>query len=280
MLEPNAPQPLDAGRVEELLTLTAGIDCHLAVRSILAGLTEGMVQVDRVDGPGSVLIGHPPRFYLAGSPDLGSFNLELERILKAALAVAAEPDGPGLILIYTDRPAWPARLAEIFSGYKTIEAGRLYFETAPQLQPWRERIPPGFSLRLADRELLSDPAIMDLAALREEMCSERASVEEFLEKSFGFALLYGSELAGWCLSEYNGGGRCEVGIATLPPYQHRGLATLQTYAFMELAAQRGIERIGWHCFANNKASAATARKTGFTKICEYPVTVVWADGGR
>ena len=107
------------------------------------------------------------------------------------------------------------------------------------------------------------------------MCSERDTIQEFLEKSFGIALLYQDQLAGWCLSEYNWARCCEVGIATLAPHQRRGLAALQTYAFMELAIERGIHRIGWHCFANNRASATTALKTGFTKRHDYPVHLVW-----
>jgi hypothetical protein len=32
----------------------------------------------------------------------------------------------------------------------------------------------------------------------------------------------------------------------------------------------GISKIGWHCYAGNKASIATALTAGFEKVCEYP----------
>ena len=51
------------------------------------------------------------------------------------------------------------------------------------------------------------------------MCSERASVDEFLGRSVGVYIVRrdptaGDELVSWCLSEYNHGGRCEIGIET------------------------------------------------------------------
>jgi RimJ/RimL family protein N-acetyltransferase len=118
--------------------------------------------------------------------------------------------------------------------------------------------------------------VSGLAALVEEMCSERASVEGFVAHSFGLCPVHESgALAGWCLSEYNTGDRCEVGIATLPPYQRLGLATPLGSAFVELAAARGVTRIGWHCFAGNAASVATALSIGFEKVDDYTAIIGW-----
>ncbi len=62
------------------------------------------------------------------------------------------------------------------------------------------------------------------------MTSERPS-EDFLRRSFGQCLVHNGAIAGWCLSEYNSGPRCEVGIAVAEPYQRRGLATTMAIAF-------------------------------------------------
>ena len=84
--------------------------------------------------------------------------------------------------------------------------------------------------------------------LREEMVSERVSVADFLARSFGLALLHGDELVGWCLSEYNTATRCEVGIGVAEGHRRQGLATCMARTFGQLARQRGIEHIGWHCW--------------------------------
>ena len=107
------------------------------------------------------------------------------------------------------------------------------------------------------------------------MCSERESVEDFLDKSFGLCLLHEDEIVGWCLSEYNFEAGCEVGIAISQPYQRRGFATLLASAFIEEANSRGLTEIGWHCYASNTASVATALKVGFQKVADYPICLCW-----
>lgn len=93
--------------------------------------------------------------------------------------------------------------------------------------------------------------------------------------SFGVCPVTADALVGWCLSEYNTGDRCEVGIATLPPHGGQGLATATGAAFVQQALARGITRIGWHCHAENRPSWATALKIGFTKVADYPAHIVW-----
>jgi GNAT superfamily N-acetyltransferase len=107
---------------------------------------------------------------------------------------------------------------------------------------WRALLPAGFRLAFAGPDLLARTDLAKLDALREELCSERPSVEDFLARSFGLVALCGADaaLAGWCTSEYNSGDRCEVGIGTLEPYQRRGLATAMGSAFVEHALNCGV----------------------------------------
>jgi RimJ/RimL family protein N-acetyltransferase len=127
------------------------------------------------------------------------------------------------------------------------------------------------------RVLVDDPARPAVALawskdhLRSEMCSERASVEDFVAKNFGICLVYADEIVSWCLSEYNLGPRCEVGIETVAAYRRRGLGTLVARALVEHALAHGYSQIGWDCWADNRPSAATAQKAGFRKVSDYPV---------
>jgi GNAT superfamily N-acetyltransferase len=113
--------------------------------------------------------------------------------------------------------------------------------------------------------------------LMEEMCSERDSVSAFLEHSFGICAFKEKQLAGWCLSEYNFEDRCEVGIATMPPFQRKGLATGMTRAFLKLAHQHGINTVLWHCYASNIGSKRTAMRAGFSLFHEGPVLELYLD---
>ena len=76
------------------------------------------------------------------------------------------------------------------------------------------------------------------------------------------------------MSEYNVGHSCELGIATIEGYRCQGLATLTGTAIIRHALAQSINDIGWHCWANNEASIATAKKLGFTKKHEYSVYTI------
>ncbi|HEX2993213.1 MAG TPA: GNAT family N-acetyltransferase, partial [Anaerolineales bacterium] len=134
-------------------------------------------------------------------------------------------------------------------------------------------LPEGFSTQLITAEFLSSD-VTGLDAVREEMCSERVSVEDFLSRSFGICPVHANEIVGWCMSEYNVGDRCEIGIATAEKHQRRGIATLTTRSFLAEAHRRGYRRVGWDCWTRNVPSVATARKAGFTLVEEYPAVVV------
>jgi GNAT superfamily N-acetyltransferase len=155
-----------------------------------------------------------------------------------------------------------------------------YTITEPK-HDWRTRLPAGYTLRPVDRDLLNERHLQNLDLLMEEMCSERPSVTDFLDKSFGFCAMYGDEIVGWCLSEYNTPTRCEVGIEALAAHRRRGLATAMASALIEQALSRGLSRINWHCYAGNAPSVATALRVGFEKVADagdYPVMIVRLDG--
>ena len=67
----------------------------------------------------------------------------------------------------------------------------------------------------------------------------------------------------------------EIGIATDEAHRHKGLATGTGTAVIRHARAHNIHQIGWHCWADNTASAATARKLGFRLIAEAPVWLHW-----
>jgi RimJ/RimL family protein N-acetyltransferase len=135
-------------------------------------------------------------------------------------------------------------------------------------------LPDGFRLTPVDPVLLDDAALANRDALIEEACSERESVEDFLARSFGVALLHGRAIAGWCLSEYNLGQRCEVGIAVDGAFRRRGLAKALGRAFARQALAADVHDVGWHCWEDNAASVAMARALGFASVRAYPARLV------
>jgi GNAT superfamily N-acetyltransferase len=248
---------------------------NLAVQAILAGSFPAEIYVDNVDRPRVALTRHGGRVFLAGSPSDRAFDERLPHFL-AELAPASEV----FVLYYEPAGAWEKTLDDLLADLDPIRAGREYYalELPTSMEGTAQQaLPEGFSLRYVDEELLADETLGNRDDLIEELRSERDSVPDFLEKSFGYCLLHGNDVSGWCLSEYNTGSRCEVGIATFEPYRRQGLATATGLALLEHAASQGFTQVGWHCYANNVASAATARKLGFSRRVEYPVRLAYFD---
>jgi RimJ/RimL family protein N-acetyltransferase len=135
-------------------------------------------------------------------------------------------------------------------------------------------LPSKYQLAEVNEALLANTALANHAALVEECCSERPSVEDFLAKSFGLCLINDGSLIGWCLSEYNNSHGCEVGIEINGDYKKQGLGSALASAFASFAQARGIKRIGWHCWKDNFASVALAKRLGFELVAEEAVFVL------
>lgn len=249
----NEIEPRRAGRLWD------GMGIHLAVESILAGATAARMFVDSEERRAAMTwAGH--RLYLAG--DIGrGFAEPLAEFAKTHKRFVTYPSPEAL-----------EGAEKLLSGYGVKHRGRLYYEDDPTTRSYVINPPDGYAMERITEELLGRD-LVHTDWVREEICSERTSVEEFLAKGFGFATIHDGGFACWCMSEYNLGDRCEVGIETAPEYRRRGLATLVASAMFRHAAGVGIRRVGWHCWADNLASVETAERLGLNRVAEYTALV-------
>ncbi len=258
-----------------LQPLFADMQNHLPIVAALRGDIEADVYADDPARPRVALVDvRHCRLYLAGQA--GDRTVDTcAHLLTEVIYPSALAGGVPVFSLCVAPGGWEAHMNALLGGRSFQRTERQYYEFDTAQPPRDASVPAGYGLREADAALLAEAGLADLDALREEMTSERASVEEFLARSFGVCPVTADALVGWCLSEYNTGDRCEVGIATLPPHQGKGLATATGSAFIQQALARGITRVGWHCYAMNRPSWATALKIGFTKVEDYPAYLVW-----
>ena len=249
---------------------------HLAIQAVSAGEAVGQLFVDNESTPRQVVLWVQHRVFVGGLPSSTSNVAETREILATTIAPAARARGDYAFGLYY-APAWHEYLAELLPSLPHAALDRQYYVTdAPGLlAEGRGPLPAGLHLATVDAALLAQTELRNHAQLAEELCSERPTVEDFLAHSFGVCLLDGDILAGWCLSEYNCPGRCEVGIEVVEAYRRRGLGTWMTQALCAEAEHRGIQQVGLHCLAQNTASAATAAGAGLRLALEYPSAVVW-----
>jgi hypothetical protein len=239
----------------------SGMGMHLAVESILAGETAARIFIDDAETPKAALTWAGNRVYIAGNVVGAGFGEVLGKYVSTR----------GQFVAYCGTGALDGA-EELLSGYHVGRRGRFYYEENPsrvnEVEP-----PEGYRVERISEELLG-LHLEHTDEVKEEMCSERSSIEEFFEKSFGFAAYHSREFASWCMSEYNLGNRCDVGIETVNEHQRKGLAVLVASVMFKYAEGVGIRRVGWHCWADNEASIATAEKLGLKRIVEYTVLAV------
>jgi RimJ/RimL family protein N-acetyltransferase len=246
---------------------------HALVEALFEGCLTARLFVDDPAAPRSGVIVYNSRVLCTGDASQIDFLEEMAHTFSDELIPAYRGLGNDAYLVYASGEGWNTVLQQLFRGHQLHPGARQSYEiTAFAPRPdlaW----PDGFSIQPVTPEFLSSN-LAGLDAVREEMCSERTSVEDFVAHSFGLSPVHSNEVAGWCMPEYNVGDRCEIGIATAEKYQRQGIATLSTWAFLREAYQRGYTRVGWDCWTHNVASGATARKAGFTLVEEYPAVVV------
>jgi GNAT superfamily N-acetyltransferase len=246
---------------------------HALVAAVFEGCATARLFVDEAAAPRAGVIVCNSRVLCAGDTAQIDFLAEMKRVFLDELMPAQRARGNDAYLVYAREEAWSTVLPQMFNDCQLYHGTRQYYEITDFAPNPELGLPEGFSLQWITPEFLSSD-LAGLEAVREEMCSERVSVEDFLARSFGLCPVYSNEVAGWCMSEYNVGQRCEIGIATAEKYQRKGIATVSTGFFLAEARRRGYRRVGWDCWTRNIASVASARKAGFTFVEEYPASVV------
>jgi GNAT superfamily N-acetyltransferase len=253
-------------------TLFQDLSYHLSIASALHGLTPAEIYTDESAAPCAALMRAGHHYLLVGDPQSTAFAVDLREWFAGTVYPELRANqGWGFQLFFSD--GWqPVIENDILQSFRRILAPRQYYEINlgdSRSAPSHSAVPEGFEIQPVTRELLQNPTIGGLDELAEEMCSERPTVEDFLARSFGVCLLHQNRVSGWCLSEYNLGTRCEVGIAVDEAHRQRGLATQLGLAFFEQARRNGLSQIGWHCWTRNTPSSATAVRLGLQKMVDY-----------
>ena len=247
-------------------------ETRLAVTAALAGESPAELYVDDPAAPqAAILMLWNHRIYLAGTPIKAAFSHDFASLLHDRYMPQGKEWLPFGFAIDFTPSLWEDSLASLFTDMESLRAEHQYYSIRLRKPIEAPALPEGFVLRKVDEALLAQSSLGNYQSLVGEIHSEAPSVDDFLQHRFGYCLQYGQELVGWCLSEYNHGKQCELGIETLEGFQRRGLATATALATMAHAQSVGMSRVGWHCWKANIASSSLARKLGFEHVEDHPV---------
>lgn len=239
---------------------------HLAVVTVLAGILPGRVYVDTPANPGTAILipSNQHRIYVSGEP---SSDL-LADVIHLLFTESLE-ESYGFVLYYDTSHPWERTIEHVLQNQESF--WRHYYRLKQPPSPVVGSLPEQLTIGRIDEAMLADDARVNKDLLLEEIHSESPSLEHFFHQNFGFYAQDDSQLVGWCLAEYHYQDRYELGIETIEAYQRRGIATHLAAAVIRQGFAQGAAEIGWHCWATNTPSVATAVKLGFEKVLDYPV---------
>jgi RimJ/RimL family protein N-acetyltransferase len=241
---------------------------HLAVTTVLAGILPGRVYVDNPTNPGAAVLipSNQHRICVSGEPSPHLLADVFDLLFKESLA-----ESYGFVVYYDTSHPWKSTLEDVLQKQEISSGWRQLYSLRKPPSPIAQPLPEHMTIRRINEVMIEDATLGNKDLLVEEIHSESPSLEHFFRQNFGFCAQNDSQLVAWCLAEYHYQGRYELGIETLEAYQRQGIATHLATTVIRHAFDRGAVEIGWHCWATNTPSIATALKVGFEKVLDYPV---------
>ena len=240
---------------------------HLAVPSVLAGTLPGRIYVDDPSRPTAAILipSNRYRLYLGGEPSLHLLADVIHLLFKPSVAQSY------WFMAHFPSDAWKSTIDLALQGLGSTTSWRHYYRlTGPSL-PVTSPLPEGVFLADISPALVDDARLVNRDFLIDEIHSESPSLSYFFRQHFGVCAQDAQKLVAWCLAEYHYQSSYELGIETLEAYQRQGIATHTASTVIKRAFAEGATEIGWHCWASNTPSIATALKLGFQKELDYPV---------
>lgn len=223
--------------------------------SVIEGNIPGKLYVDDIDNPQSAFL-YPKDsfFYVAGASDNSKFNGELyEMIFEDILKSSNE----GELVLFSVSEGWRITLDELLKDKAAIKIARKTF-TFNQSMYLGNRINPGEKLTHGYQLVPLNHEI----AKKIEVTKSWRTVEDFLDKGIGYAILKGNDLVSACYSIYLGKGEAEVDIFTDEKYRGMGLAKITATAFIDGCISKKIKP-SWSCWPFREASYNLAKSIGF-----------------
>ena len=240
------------------------LEHNLSSVSILRGLTRSKVYADSLE-PSWVVTYSNSRILVSGDINDAGVVEAVQRIVDGGVKA-----GRRGFVIYYPVGVEKTGIGEQIQGVTAYPNMRNYYTLEPNETGYQVKPPMGYKVDQITESLLSK-GYWNTDLVMNEMRSERASVEDFLEKSFGFCILLGDKIAAWCMSEYNVDNRFEIGIETHQDHRRKGLALQTARACINHGLKHGYTRVGWHCWVKNLESNMLAQRLGFKHILQYLV---------
>jgi GNAT superfamily N-acetyltransferase len=260
--------PLPQKHYRKMSPLFEGPHLRLHIDALIEGNAPGQIWVDNLENPRSAYVWDKAHcHYLVGVSDNKNFNEILRKFLNNEIIPNAKRTSHSIFKLYYTA-GWEAAIGYVCGTLPMKRGCRFYRFNKSSVQ--KKESPSNFSLAIIDKNLLQSKMLRNLDLVREEISSCWNSLDDFLEKGFGFLMRNHDEIVGWCTGEYVSDKVCGIGIEVLKKHQGKGLATVMASSFVEYCLHQGITP-HWDSFVDNVPSLRVAEKIGFERVSEYSV---------
>ncbi len=262
-------EKLDSKNYKICSNLLKLLRCHLAVEATMKGMTSCDLFVDDTAWPSIAMIKSNSRYYIGMRREKDTFIKLIEYFKKS------KNSNNKYFQLYFGSEVTEKNFLNVLTGwnYKILKRVK-YIISTPKFRSKTE-LPKFVRIASVNEIMTSGKDYLNIDDLKKEMCSERKSISDFLNKSFGLCLIFDNQLIGWCLSEYNTEDSCEVGIEINENFQNKLLGTFLTEQFIIYARSLGIKEIFWNSLEINIPSIKTAERVGFEKVLDYKEILIY-----
>lgn len=233
------------------------------VHSVIDRNQPGRIFVNNIENPTAGLVAsRGGKYYLFGKEDDLAFNHDLLDFL------ANSDHHSNFYDLYCSSNTW-LDLVKKPLNENVVELFRSHYilreNTIRNIENYINA-PEEFSLRRIDKELYERYVneIDNSYALLWE------SPDKYLDTTFGYCFMKGTDFVSVCNTFYRGGGYIEPDIITLSDYRNQGMAYAVCQAFIEYSVKQELVPY-WDCDSGNIASNNLVKKLGFDKVGELPI---------
>ncbi|WZY00031.1 GNAT family N-acetyltransferase [Bacillus sp. FSL W7-1360] len=243
--------------------------------AVILGNNPGRIFVDDKDKPSTGLVWFKSDdigFGLIGDGGNQTFQREIGPFIEGYIKSEAKKIGWDWFEIGGTSPQWDQAVKDIFQ-HKGIETDEQFVYTLREsghvaLQGYQ--LPPGYELCKISSSLLNANEIENLSFLQGKITGYWGSINQFLEKGFGYCIVHEQKVVSVCFSDFITDKFSSTAIETLKEYEGRKLAQIVAGAYVQECLRRGLTPY-WDCMKENLRSQAVAEKVGFKRIRTYYV---------
>ena len=242
---------LEADQFDRVSPIVSGLRRFVHLNAVINRDNAGRVFVDHAENPALVLIwtrwGY---FYLAGHAHDDRVTESLRVLLSQTLIPDSVAGGERDLALIPYLGSWESRLDSVLEDKELIKLFRRAFVFNPSSPDKRRgaayRLPVGFCLKRIDEEL---------AAQMGGILLTWDSIADFLDRGFGFCVLYNKVIVSECFTAFVSDGCVEISVSTAPSYRRQGLALLVAETFIGHCLDNDLTP-NWECWWDNVPSCA------------------------